>query len=608
MSTLYEIAESQFDALASGHGGQSAVHALRRAQVTKHSVMVRAMRQLAADVTPDSVPALDLACRILASARELDAESADSVLGHPAVGAWLAACLRRLVGVDDGPHPLCTEVEQLGAVAAAAAIRAGMAFELAVRCQQDGVFLPGFGMARFADGGPTDPATIRYDGARASIEVAGRTVTVPDAPACDGDGWIGLRRLTCDTGGVGVEVELDDLDPRRIGHGETVAPRQSDSEFAAWQRLFTDAWQLLVRDHPERARELSTGLVAVVPLLGGEGGSSMAITARDAFGSLCATPGGSGVNFADTLIHEFQHSKLYALADIVPLHSANREPKHYSPWREDPRPLEGLLHGAYSYVGVTGYWDVQRRLRDRDARRDNAEFEFHRWSRQVAATVDTLLGSGDLTEAGVRFVRGMGAAVGSWQAAPDSPRTRHLANLANADHQIRWRLRNRRPDPETVRELADAWQSGTDCPHDLRQVPATVLPGARRQTMSDRLWLIQYGLLQPVGFEEVCEDAARLAEIGNRTLGAADVALLRGDRDEAYEGYRSRIAGTPDDLEAWVGLALSRHTADFLAADAPVWSEPEVLRAVHLELRGAMGEAPDAGELAAWLAPAYESA
>ncbi|MFC6481384.1 HEXXH motif-containing putative peptide modification protein [Streptomyces goshikiensis] len=31
-------------------------------------------------------------------------------------------------------------------------------------------------------------------------------------------------------------------------------------------------------------------------------------------------------------------------------------PRFWAPWRSDPRPLEGLLHGAYAHLALAGYW------------------------------------------------------------------------------------------------------------------------------------------------------------------------------------------------------------------------------------------------------------
>ena len=61
---------------------------------------------------------------------------------------------------------------------------------------------------------------------------------------------------------------------------------------------------------------------------------------------------------ASVLVHECQHAKLNAVLDLIPL-SRPDQARYYAPWREDPRPLGGLLHGAYAYLGVSDFWRVQ---------------------------------------------------------------------------------------------------------------------------------------------------------------------------------------------------------------------------------------------------------
>ena len=52
-----------------------------------------------------------------------------------------------------------------------------------------------------------------------------------------------------------------------------------------------------------------------------------------------------------TLVHEFQHSKLSAMLDLVPLTDPDDHGRYFAPWRVDPRPLAGLLQGVYAFVG-----------------------------------------------------------------------------------------------------------------------------------------------------------------------------------------------------------------------------------------------------------------
>jgi hypothetical protein len=62
------------------------------------------------------------------------------------------------------------------------------------------------------------------------------------------------------------------------------------------------------------------------------------------------------------LLHEYSHIKLHLLSDCDPL----LDPEHhgdgwtktyyYSPWREDPRPIKGILHGFFVFVEVAAFW------------------------------------------------------------------------------------------------------------------------------------------------------------------------------------------------------------------------------------------------------------
>jgi HEXXH motif-containing protein len=70
---------------------------------------------------------------------------------------------------------------------------------------------------------------------------------------------------------------------------------------------------------------------------------------------------------AEMLIHEHSHNKLFLLQDIDPLLDPGRHgtgwegARHYSPWRDDPRPLNAIVHAYYVLSEAALYW--ARRLR-----------------------------------------------------------------------------------------------------------------------------------------------------------------------------------------------------------------------------------------------------
>jgi HEXXH motif-containing protein len=64
---------------------------------------------------------------------------------------------------------------------------------------------------------------------------------------------------------------------------------------------------------------------------------------------------------AATFIHEFHHNRLFYLEEqgsfFEPLEEDAIEGEiHYSPWRDTPRPLHGLLHALYVYIPVLRFW------------------------------------------------------------------------------------------------------------------------------------------------------------------------------------------------------------------------------------------------------------
>lgn len=78
-------------------------------------------------------------------------------------------------------------------------------------------------------------------------------------------------------------------------------------------------------------------------------------------GAFATTPSANAWNMADTLIHEFHHNRLFCLEDQYPIFDTSggqspNEGEYYSPWRDDLRPLHGVVHAVYVFTAVTRYW------------------------------------------------------------------------------------------------------------------------------------------------------------------------------------------------------------------------------------------------------------
>ncbi|GAA1862659.1 HEXXH motif domain-containing protein [Asanoa iriomotensis] len=530
------ITWTELTALGGGHLDAAAVTALANGQHRKRIVMLTLLLDRVAERCPAETAGVEAAFGLLADAQARDPRAVRDVLMDPAVGAWLARMLRRLHTTDAADD----ELAYLSAIAVAGAARAGHACVTELALRDGSVVIPTLGR-------------IDLPGERTvTVTVQDGRLTVDGEQLAERHGWQPMRRNTSYAGARTLVVDLDDL--------ASAATRLSEAELAGWRSALDSAWTVLADDNPGRADAIAAGLRRIVPLAPNAAGEAASVTSRDSFGSIATTLPHDGLTCADTLIHEFHHAVLYALGDLVALHRADDQPVHYSPWRDDPRPIDGLLHGAYSYLGVVDFWRGQREVLT-GPRRRFADFEFARWRRQVVMAGRLLLDSALLTDDGTTFVASLVATAEQWLAIPVDDRPRRLADQTVADHLIRWRLRHRLPDPAAVAAIAAARRAGLPCPSHPATIDGEVRPHPPGQPLSDRTRL------------------AAIAARGEDALAAAtgdvdDLRLVAGAVAEANAGYLERVRHTPSDIESWAGLALCSPEGSALR------TAPEVVRAV----------------------------
>ncbi|MEX5634920.1 HEXXH motif domain-containing protein [Parafrankia sp. FMc2] len=601
------LARAEFDILAAGAGGTDGV--LRDAQLSRRVLLLRAVVDSAAERGTPLQAELRHALALLSDAQRRDRAAVQSVLLSPNIGAWATHCLSRLR--RSGPPE--EDLAYLVGLAAAAAIRAGLDFEVTVRPTRAGVMFPTLGRADLPPG--TGEVRVRHRGGSGSLELAGlETIAVGDATGNDTRVWRPLRLLSSTAGGERISVLLDDLDPYRGHQGLPVAGRLSRAEVADWQARLDEAWLLLTHGHQARAMAIARGVAAFVPLRATASAPELSASSRDAFGAVALTCPTDGITLAGALVHEFQHAKLSALLDLVPLHGRSGGELFYAPWRSDPRPVRGLLQGAYAYLGLCDFWQVHRASAGAPGAR-LAEFEFARWRDQVRRTLPTLAASGELTPEGSRFIGGMErqAAELCRAVVPDRPAA--FARIASADHRTTWRLRNLRPEPETVAARADAWLAGRACPA-VPPVPARVITGRPAFHMTGRIRLARLAVTEPEQFDQVRHNPGALAALAPPAT-VADARYVSGDAAGAARAYRDELVRDPARIDAWTGLALACRdlpdpagsgltdgglTGSRLTGGGPLDAAPEEVLALAGEITSRSGSAPDPLGLAAWLA------
>jgi HEXXH motif-containing protein len=600
---LHRLSWADFDNLARGAGGAGAVLRLRRAERSRRLLLLRALVEETTK-TPElfgPLPSSEEAWELLARVQEKVPSALDLILAHPYTGTWAGYTTRLLHNRITGVCPMWMHVGHLHALAAAAAIHARLDFHTHIPLWNGGAMLPTLGLAQLATDSPWSVAEVRSEREQVEVGNDAASVQLPPALAADAPGWWGIHRLMMRAGEHVLSVRLDDLDPYRGLYEPVLPQRLGSTEVDAWRALLDQAWCLIVHHLPDIADALSVGLDSLVPRPVVPFRISSASTG-EAFGSAIIALPPDAASLVATLVHEFHHIRLCGLLHLTRLHEEDPRERFYTPWREDPRPIGGVLQGVYAFFGVTAFWRALARAgtaaADRGAPDRRAAFEFAYWREQTWRVLCVLRDDPGLILAGRRFVDGIAERLGPWQ---DEPVPADLANLVAAvaaDHYASWRLRYLRPDPGTVADLADAWLAEDSRPMAARlgndRAPTPVPDGSWSPARAD---LIRLSVANPSNSWNML--SRTWPSVPGAT--AADFAYVTGRLTDAARGYRAELATDPDRPAAWVGLGLALSGLGISPAARALLHYPEVVRAVHRRIRADKQTVPAPEDLAAWI-------
>ncbi|MFE2262402.1 aKG-HExxH-type peptide beta-hydroxylase [Streptomyces griseosporeus] len=487
----FRLDVSLLEALAGGGGGAGALRLLADAEYGRRLLLLRAVLDRARERGGAVAAEVAGLFAVLAQARRAAPEATRRVLAHPSVGPRLVTTWQALGDPDPGP----VAALPLAEVTASAALAAGLPAEVTLTAQGPGAVLPGLGAAVLPDAPPGSPVRLRggvleaedggsvpvwgvgagsrtpsgaqvraeaTTGAAAQVwaaEAQERASAGADVQGEGGARWWALRVVWAPGDGGGPAeglggpdgagrsvsaILLDDVDPVAAAGAPRV--RLGAGEVRAWQAEAAAALRLLRVRHPGYAGEVAAGLRALVPLPAGAGAHRSG-SAAERFGGVTLTRPASPLTFAETLVHETQHSKLVAVMHLVDLLDADagEQPLLYAPWRDDPRPPAGLLHGTYAFLSVARFWSVEARAARDPERRYDAQVRCARWREAASEAAGTLLAHADvLTGTGRRFVIVMDAALAGLRRVPLPAAAVREARRQAEEHRTRWRTRQDR--------------------------------------------------------------------------------------------------------------------------------------------------------------------
>ncbi|QIB48235.1 HEXXH motif domain-containing protein [Streptomyces aureoverticillatus] len=612
------LSAEDFDTLAAGGGGTDLLAVLWEAERSHRLLLLDVFLDLLGK-RPEALgplPAAGEAWQLLLRAARCDRAAVEDLLLRPETGLWLAAVVRRLRGGsgDTTPAPdipLWADVGQFHALAAAAAVRAGLDFTATLPARHGRVELPTVGRAVFpGEYGTGQPiwgcAHATYRESELAVSLEGRNVrTVSPVgaagappPRDPGVGWEAARTVVLPlpqtVADAGVRVLLDDVGCRRIVPMPSGAPpeRLPDEEAQRWADLLYEAGPLLVAADVQSARDVSVLLRSVEPLPApAENERLSSATSGDGVGRLASGLPSNALQLAAVLAHEIQHSKLAVLMHLYRLFEPDDTSLFYAPWRDDPRPLRGVLQGVYAFTGVARFWQGQARRPGTDEESvAAAHFEHLLWRRQLLRVIREVGHHPGLTHLGRRVILRLRERITVGELPDRAQSARAMAEDAADHHAMSWRLHHVAADPTVVRTLARIWPRRLT-PLDTGEPLLRPDPDVPHLDTVAALYRLR--LMDPGALEKAVGAPQAVAALVPDASGA-ELSQVLGDTEGALELSTAAVLEGEGDASSWACLALALRSRTLVR-------QPELARAVYEAVRDREGTAPDPVTFIAWL-------
>lgn len=130
-----------------------------------------------------------------------------------------------------------------------------------------------------------------------------------------------------------------------------------DSDVIRWSSPVDQSLRWIAAANPLLSSEIRTGVRTIVPVYSKNPEVHISATFKEAPGLMALSWTPDTPVLAEALVHEYHHGKLNTLLAADPLIlGPTGEALYYSPWRPDPRPLLGVLHGAFVFHAILDFW------------------------------------------------------------------------------------------------------------------------------------------------------------------------------------------------------------------------------------------------------------
>jgi HEXXH motif-containing protein len=155
----------------------------------------------------------------------------------------------------------------------------------------------------------------------------------------------------------GIELNAFDSDLRLGGRYDLNFEELTPTSTIKWLSSLEEAWFWIDSCSTLLASEILMGVQSLVPVHSHAIDVHRSQTFREIPGLLILSWMSDTSVIVEALVHEYHHHKLNALLNLDPIIvEGSPEEIYYSPWRDDPRPLSGILQGIYVFQAVLEFW------------------------------------------------------------------------------------------------------------------------------------------------------------------------------------------------------------------------------------------------------------
>jgi hypothetical protein len=171
-----------------------------------------------------------------------------------------------------------------------------------------------------------------------------------------GDNEIGFLDYCFESNGFVYNIPLNLVDKLELKYGNYKI-FNNISSYEAWDSSFIKALEIVRSVNLQLLYDINP-LVKNISVIESQGESHGSMSPKSIMGSVFLPEIDDSTLIAECFIHECLHQYLYRLEHVSNLfeNTDGIDELYYSPWKDEPRPLIMVLHGAFVFTGVIMFY------------------------------------------------------------------------------------------------------------------------------------------------------------------------------------------------------------------------------------------------------------